>query len=195
VACLNNCGWKFLVAKLDAEDYGTWEAGQSIFHLNSNAELWELFLTNDGTFEDFHITDPSYTVGANTYNCAVLTIDEDTLGFDEYWVYWVKRGVSIKSDGKSFKEDVENSGVAAPSWAECCDPTDTIPSCAIVGLSECKNNFLGTGPERIWYSRYSAPLVNKCSDCSFSKSETEFHPNSTITCILDSSGNGIWQKK
>lgn len=204
-ACQDNCGWRYLVTKLDAEDYGTWDGGEEMFDLNSDAELWEMFLTNNGEFEGFKIPDSvtSYTVGLDTYYCAVLTIDEDTLGIDEYWIYWVEEGASI-GYGSSFRKDVDPDK-SSNSWTECCEMgIFANKACKIAATSECKNE-IGVGPERIWYSQYketdienhcgicSNPVPPEVSDTAFSISNTAFKPNSVITCtVVD--GKGFWRK-
>ncbi|MCK4891154.1 MAG: hypothetical protein KAS78_00660, partial [Candidatus Pacebacteria bacterium] len=200
-ACVDNCGWKFLVAKLDAHGHGNWESGEDLFHLDLDAEIWEMFLTNDGKYKGFNITAPSYTVGVDTYHCAVLTIDEDSFplnaAIDEYRIYWVKEGTSIgkvEENGGSFREDVESSGVAN-SWVECCSSVGG-PACDINTIfppAECDGN------QRIWYSRYKDDITSYCGTCSspvppaFSISDTAFSPNGKITCTVIN-GNGFWRK-
>lgn len=199
VPASNHCGWEFLVVKLDtfdqlANDYGAYSTDGDYFYLDTDAELWRLFLTNNGGYDVFNVTATSYTIGLDTYDCAILVTEEIFAAPDNNRIFWVKKGIKIKSDGSSLQKDVQNSAALKSitnPFVEGCNFLD--PAFALDGLS-CVSF---AGVERIWKAAYtkleqnslsSSLLIDNCEDCSLSEAGDRYRLKHDIVC----SQNGRW---
>lgn len=205
----NHCGWEYLRVKLAARtdtdnDTGNWEDDAKIFHPDKvpNSELWDFYLTNDGdSVPGFNVTGASYTVGGNTYDCAILETNRDNVGFlilnglDEHRVLWVKNGIIIGGYyGESLYWDImksgQKAGIAAPYFAWC----DVVvgAECALDGTGEEDDYIAGPSNTNGWtlvlYAKYGDFYANKCvnESCSFS-TVPEYRPSMSIACR-----NGKW---
>ncbi len=178
-------------------------AFDKLVHLQPIAELWDFYLTNDGTAENFDVsatswttdTDPGAPVVLETFDCAVFSVNEDTWGCDEKIVYWVKKGAEIKSDGVSLYWDIMKSdGALGPNKWEICPTTNFSTSCD-PGLGICVLDYDQDIPAAawgfIWYAKYGGPIQSQCGNCSFSASDDYFKPTRTIRCDTD----GKWHYK
>jgi len=197
--CINNCGWRYLRVKLDVDnpDTGSYDSDDKIYSLSVSGvtEIWEFFLTDDGGYGPFNI-DPiavkNYTTGGHTYHCAILETDEDTAGWDEHIITWVKKGVTIKSDGVSFKKDAEDSGVTLPVATRC--PNRVIDECKHDAEKDPDDPSNDDGA--IWYAGYAGDLESHCGDCSMANRSNEFRPLRSIKCVADPAdplNQGLWR--
>ena len=173
---------------------GAYDDDDDTYSLNSDAELWDFFLTDDPKVDNFNIGAPTFTVGADEYHCAILETRE-IFGPDEHGIHWVKKGAIIKNDGgKSFKEDIGNSGVPAPSSVWCCNNGN--PACDLFsGLCDSNSPNATDNEGIIWYSTYTGDLVSKCGDCSMAQLDNAFRPLRSIKCVHDpaNSSLGLWR--
>ncbi|MBU3999840.1 hypothetical protein KKG29_01510 [Patescibacteria group bacterium] len=194
----NHCGWKFLRLTMDSSS----TKNGDYYILKPDNELWEFFLTNktDYGVGDFNIKASSYTNGLNTYDCAILVTEEITNAPDGLCVYWVKEGVEIRTNGSSLQKDIEISGsengVSSPYSEESCNPLAIGAFGTNGGNCSCGAIVVWTnGTEDIWQAHYTdSPILDRCGDCSFSTSNTQYRPNRTIVCKKDA-GYGTWRVK
>ena len=190
--CRDNCGKQFLYLKMnpsgnweDIDGVGPIDYDEDIFILDSDTELWNFSLTNDGTIGVFDVTAKFYEPAAGEfYFCAIL-MTRESFGPDHSHVFWIKRGVSIKTEGESLRKDIVSSGLVKPFWS-CCGGG---PACNLSGFNLC-----ATTGYSVLNAQYTKPVGSRCGDCSFSLGN-KFRPEYDITCKIDSNGVGAWIKQ
>lgn len=181
-ACLPaNCGWDFLRIKWDPIDV--------VGNLDSR-ELWEFFLTNDGTYDEFNVTVTSTNFGGpNTYDCAILITEEENLANDFDNIIWVQQGITIHKNSYNLERDLQpgiGPGVicaGGPPFCSLCGG-NIPPQC---GMDSSGN--ISPGISTMWHMEYGVLIKNHCDDnnCRLAKKEEQFEyrPAPDITCSSD----------
>lgn len=194
-------GWEYLKIKM----IGNTTSSGDYYTLNSSTQLEEFWLTNKGSdygLLDFDITAQNYVNGPDTYECAILLEDTNTglalLPFIYgFYIYWVKEGVEINSNGSSLRADIESSakqkGIINPFYGGC-DITGLSPYFGVLGADCCGNDAC---IEKTFKAHYivNPPITDRCGDCTFSTSNSQFRPAYDIICAKDGSGRIVWRKK
>jgi len=216
-ACANegHCGYKFLRIAMDVlpatPPGGTVNTNAEYGGLTEDSKLRQMYLTSNGIDPDgFGVTAVSYTLGPDTYNCAILLteIDEGFLGKNDNCVIWVKKGITIKKGSKSLIMGILDSGAKDYSWGcsktnsldysciyngagwvACDSSTSTDPACNTEG-NGCKGASILAGTEATDIFRGSfKEVTNYCGDCWFAKEDGVYKPAHTIKC----NEKGYWQ--
>lgn len=112
--------------------------------------IWDFFLTDDGNYGPFSINATHSREGLQ-YNCAVLTLNEDssafdipgTSGLDEAHIYWVREGTIITRTNNNLLKSIDNDPskpISDNNSFDCCERLlETSSDCSIEIWGECED--------------------------------------------------------
>lgn len=195
------CGFKFLVLKLNQHNTPTGGKEGSVeayYGLKDNA-MWNMNLTNDGSFGDFNVTS-KYRAGMKDakgvadekFDCAMLVTNEVS-GWaiedkrDKNYIYWVHEGQVISADNSMsmYRQMMKPDGSA--NFSGCCgDGADcSLDSAVFSGVCDEK------GARMVLQTQYGDSVRDSCDDCSFATwkgNKPIWRPLNNIVC-----SNGYWR--
>jgi phosphatidylglycerophosphatase A len=120
----HHCGWDYLVVRvnMDGEIKET-DIGITNYEYHTlksdESQIWDMFLTNNGGWDDFMISDDSYNDGINIYECAILvTARRVAFGVtgDYRNIFWVLPGTILHNGEDEFSFEKDLCG----RYAQCC---------------------------------------------------------------------------
>lgn len=150
----NFCGAKFLVIGVSSDGQLD-NSPVPAYSLTDGGELWEMFLSNTGSYGNFRVTASSHTGSdGSLYTCAILASSHrpNSLigaaaigliggaagaaaagalgGIDSYSIIWVKEGAYIRKNANNILHSLGDPG--ARMFDICCnDDNNNTPACTV----------------------------------------------------------------
>jgi hypothetical protein len=142
--------------------------------LNSS-QLWNFFATNDGTVDEFNVSNNDYD---STYVCGLLLTEEFDTADDEDYIVWTKKGVILTKSGSL------SGNIGAGNYTSCCTTVSSgNAACKMDSGGFCNDTIL-TNSNYIFQKSYGVLDEDKCGSDGWG---TPCNSNADNCCALSES--------